>query len=124
MKARMLYGMTSGACSLSTMQLPEYEVYNNDIRTLVQEGTVFQSEAYLYATTKPVGFPLDHHVRSSANIHAGGLGESPAKSIGLFEVVQLQTNDKFIIKVFDRDEAHSYQNEVEKLQLLNRIMDE
>ena len=70
------------------MQLPEYEVCNNDIRSIVQEGTVFQSETFLYSTTKPMIGPNSNQ-RSSPNILVGGLGGSQSKSIGLFEVVQL-----------------------------------
>ena len=96
-------------------------MYNNDIRKVVQEGTVFQSEAFLYAATRQMA-ARDANVRSSANILGGDLRESANKSIGLFEVVQLQTSDKFVIKVYDREEEHSFHNEVEKLELLNSIM--
>ena len=118
--------MTSGYQSgVTTVQLPEYEVYNNDIRKVIQEGTVFQSEAFLYITTRQLAARAgDAAVRASANIIGGDLRDSPNKSIGLFEVTQLQTNEKFVIKVYDREEEHNFRNEIEKLELLNSIMNE
>ena len=43
----------------------------------------------------------------------------------LFEVIAQSENSdstKFLMKIYDTDEMHKYQNEVEKLELLSQIM--
>ena len=73
----------------TTVPLPDYEVYNNDIRIIVQEGTVFQSQTFLYATTKNIT-PQDAKRRPPSRMLSLDI-EPGAASVGLFEVVQVQT---------------------------------
>lgn len=42
----------------------------------------------------------------------------------LFEVESTRKQAKFLVKVYDMDEAFKFQNEVEKLILIGKMMDE
>ena len=81
--------MLGHATGHTTVPLPDYEVYNNDIRIIVQEGTVFQSQTFLYATTKNIT-PQDATRRPPSRMLSLDM-EPTAASVGLFEVVQVQT---------------------------------
>ena len=83
----------------NTLAQPVYEAYyQNLIKDKVIVGTVLQSDTTSYTVIR---------ARSCVNI---------------FEVRQEgKEQRKYTVKLYDYDDVHKFQNEVEKLDLLNQI---
>ena len=85
-----------------TLMQTLYEACNqNLIQDRVKSGTVLRSESVFYQVVKA--------------IHT---------SNNLFEVVDFETQTKYLVRIFDCDEIQKFQNEFEKLDLLNSVMED
>ena len=83
-----------------TIEQPAYEAFDLDIiKQHVRAGIVLQSQKDSYTILRPM-------------------------TGSLFGVQSENHDAKFVMKIYDTDEVHKYQNEVEKLGLLVQIMED
>ena len=86
-----------------------YEAFDLDlVRERVKTGLVLKSQLNSYNVTKVLPFNNVFEV----------------ESLNCYQRQSSVAGKKYIMKVYDTDEAYKFQNEVEKLGLLEQIMDD